>query len=115
MSPKSFIKESCLSSAEFCCWCWSAELDIVQFPCGHTLCCISTGGCYDKHPDCEDWASNHECHNNPYAMLTTCPKACEVDCDPCKDHVWYCSDLTEHCHTNPYATIMNCPKTCGVC
>jgi len=75
--------------------------------------------CLDYHEKCEEWAAMGECGANPYYMLASCRKACEIcgenaKCIDFNDNCPYWGLIGE-CERNPGWMNGNCRATCGVC
>mmetsp|Transcript_27634 Transcript_27634/g.35794 ORF Transcript_27634/g.35794 Transcript_27634/m.35794 type:complete len:187 (-) Transcript_27634:284-844(-) len=79
--------------------------------------------CVNTQEECDFWANNNECQNNPGYMLVECTKACNVCPDlkkapsPCNDDDKRCPEwaLIGECYKNPSYMLMNCPQACRTC
>ncbi|XP_076358916.1 zinc metalloproteinase nas-15-like [Tachypleus tridentatus] len=75
-------------------------------------------GCEDKHPSCEVWARQGECHRNPLWMLENCQKSCK-QCKHtlCRDESTYCDfwKRNNQCQRNPSFMRQHCKKSCNIC
>jgi prolyl 4-hydroxylase len=80
------------------------------------------GVCKDNHKNCEFWAEEGECKQNPKYMLENCKKACKV----CPETQVECQDKHPshecrsrrdegECEKNPGWMIVMCAKTCNKC
>ena len=86
--------------------------------------------CADDHENCEFWASQGECFDNPSYMRTHCALSCE-SCAPdgagagdapawtggCFDRDALCGDwaAARECDVNPGWMLEHCAASCGAC
>lgn len=81
--------------------------------------------CVDSQEECQAWAREGECENNPAFMWEACPKSCERCSDRgtqleqslCEDGQPECSNWAQHgeCDRNSDFMLQNCKLSCRVC
>ena len=88
----------------------------------HVMCCSAPSApsfCYDRKPDCPNWASDGECSGkNAVFMLSTCPLSCRMCTQStCDDTSPSCTRWMREgmCESKPRTTLKACSTSCGSC
>ncbi|XP_069105314.1 putative tyrosinase-like protein tyr-3 isoform X2 [Argopecten irradians] len=71
--------------------------------------------CFDNDANCERWADNGECRNNPSYMLDECKSSCDI-CG-CYNYNIRCREWQQQgeCVANPGYMLKTCRHACGSC
>merc|ERR1712087_325412 len=82
-----------------------------------TSCGLCAPKCADLFTDCNHWANNNQCLENPGYMNLHCPVSCGICKGACKDTHNDCPGWAAggECTSNPGHTLKHCPFSCGVC
>ena len=81
-----------------------------------TSCGLCAPKCADVHVDCNHWAKDGQCADNPHFMNMHCPVSCGVCKGACKDTHDDCPGWAREgeCVSNPGHTLKVCPNSCNM-
>jgi hypothetical protein len=113
------------------CLIWCAHA-LSRWPCSHPLCACGQPPCLLPlvltHLTGLHWLrGEHECENNPAAVMKMCPSMCGLCTGACEDKYadcpnwamgkksWSGSYSNDGCEQDAKFMLPNCPHSCGIC